>query len=78
MEGQLPKNEHLLGSLDNSSMADINGSYQQAVKEMSIIPINRKSLIWMILMLMIPFLPLLFTMYSLKDLVDKLLKVVGG
>jgi hypothetical protein len=78
MEGQLPKDEQILGSLDNSSMSDINGSYQQAVKDMSLVPINQKSLIGMILLLLIPFLPLLFTMYSLKDLVDKLLKVVGG
>jgi hypothetical protein len=78
MEGQLPESDHILGSLDNSSMADINGSYQQAVKEMSIIPINQKTLMGMILLLLIPFLPLLFTMYSLKDLVDKLMKVVGG
>jgi hypothetical protein len=78
MEGQLPKDDHILGSLDNSSMADINGSYQQAVKDMSIVPINQKSIIGMVLMLLIPFLPLLFTQYSLKDLLLSLFQVVSG
>ena len=78
MEGKLPKDEHILASLDNSSMADINGSYQQAVKDMSIVPINPKSLIGVIVILLLPFLPLLFTTYSLKDLVDKLVQVLGG
>ena len=78
MEGQLPKDDHILGSLDNSSMSDINGSYQQAVKDMSIVPINQKSIIGMVLMLLIPFLPLLFTKYSLKDLIMNLMQVVSG
>jgi len=78
MEGQLPEDDHILGSLDNSSMADINGSYQQAVKEMSVIPINRNSIVGAIVMLLVPFIPLLFTEFSLKILLSKLLQVVSG
>jgi hypothetical protein len=78
MEGNMPDDDNLLPSLDNSSMADINGSYQQAVKAMTVIPINRNALVISMLMLLIPFLPLIFTKYSLAELFSELIKVISG
>ena len=72
MEGKLPEGENILSSLDNSSMADINGSYQQAVKELELIPVNRKSLVAIMFLLLIPFTPLLFTIYSFSELISKM------
>jgi len=78
MEGKLPEKESILPSLDNSSMADLNGSYQQAVQGMQLIPISRRALVFVALMLLVPFLPLAFTMYSLGELFSKLAKIVKG
>lgn len=78
MSGEMPKDEHILGSLDNSSMADINGSYAQSIKESQSVPINRKKLISSMLFLLVPFLPLIFTVYTFGELFDKLLKVLLG
>jgi hypothetical protein len=78
MEGKMPDKESILPSMDNSSMADINGSYQQAVKGMILIPINRNSMIYIILLLLIPFTPLILTMYSFSDLISKLVSIVSG
>ena len=74
----MPDDDKLLPSLDNSSMADINGSYQQAVKAMTVIPINRNALLISMLMLLIPFFPLIFTKYSLTELFSELVKVISG
>jgi len=78
MEGNMPDDDNLLPSLDNSSMADINGSYLQAVKAMTVIPINRNALLISMLMLLIPFFPLIFTKYSLAELFSELVKVISG
>ena len=78
LEGNLPDNESILPSLDNSSMADINGSYLQAVKGMTIIPVDRKALLVCMLMLLIPFIPLIFTMFSLSELFSKLIDILAG
>lgn len=76
--GKLPESESSLGSLDNSSLADINSSYQQSVSDINIIPINLKMLISIALLLLIPFLPLLLTFYSLSELISKLTSIVFG
>jgi len=78
LEGDLPDDEKILPSNDHSSMSDINGSYQQAVKGMSIIPLNWNWIIYTILMLLIPFTPLILTMYSVSELISKLVQVVTG
>jgi hypothetical protein len=78
MEGKLPSDDNILPSLDNSSMADINTSYQQAVQGMNLIPITRNQIIYAALILMIPFIPLIFTQYSLIELLSKLAQIVTG
>lgn len=65
--GALPKDEKLLGSPDHSSLADINGAYDSVIN-MSIIPINIKMFIVSVALLLIPFIPLVFTYYSAIDL----------
>jgi len=75
MSGSMPENENILGSLDNSSMADINGAYQQSISEMSSIPINLRMMISVMLILIIPFIPLLGTMYTFGELINKLIEV---
>lgn len=67
----------LLGALDNSSLADINGSYGP-VAELKLIPIDLKFLVISFVLNIIPYLPLVFTYYSVKDLVNLLLQSVAG
>lgn len=61
--------EQLLGTLDNSSLADINGSYEP-IREMKIIPIDFRLLITSTLLILTPFIPLIFTKYSFRQVVD--------
>ncbi|AZQ61503.1 hypothetical protein EI427_04445 [Flammeovirga pectinis] len=65
--------KELVGSADPSSMCDINGSYE-FVKGMSIVPIDTRLLIVLATILLVPFLPLLSTMYSVKELFQLVVK----
>ena len=60
IEGKGKKEETLLGTMDNSSLADINGSYGP-VQDMQVIPINRKMILMSFALNLIPYLPLVFT-----------------
>lgn len=73
---QAPK-EPILGSVDNSSLSDINGGYAPAIS-MNFIPVNSKMLILSCAILLVPFVPLIFTYYSFFDLVRMVLDSVFG
>lgn len=77
IEGKGIETEELLGSVDNSSLADINGSYGP-VHEMQLSPINLKMLIMSFIMNLIPYLPLIFTYYTISDLFNDFLKTIIG
>ncbi len=67
------KIEPLLGSMDNSSLADINGSYA-SVQASQLLPINLKMLILSFVMNLLPYLPLIFTYYTPSELFQDFLK----
>ena len=67
-----PKDE-ILGALDNSSLNDITGSYS-AVMNMKVVPFNPRMFLTSFLLLCIPFVPLVFTMYSPGELFRNLIK----
>ncbi len=77
IEGKGKKEETLLGTMDNSSLADINGSYGP-VQDMQVIPINRKMILMSFALNLIPYLPLVFTYYSVPDLFNDFLKGISG
>jgi len=77
LDGPPPKDEKLLGALDNSSLNDINGSYT-FVQGTRIFPINLKMIFSSILLILLPFIPLLFTYYSGSELLNKLLGALFG
>ncbi len=66
----------IVGSPDPSSLADINGGYD-ALRYMKIIPVNYRVFGLMVLAQVLPFLPLLGTTYSLKQLVTTLIQGIG-
>ena len=78
LKGELPKDEKLLGSIDNSSLADLNGAYQQSISEMNIIPINFRWMMGTALVLLVPFLPLLGTYYSMGEFLEMMSRVIFG
>jgi hypothetical protein len=77
LNGPPPKDEKLLGALDNSSLNDINGSYT-FVQGTRIFPVNLKMLLTSMILIILPFIPLLFTYYSGSELLNKLLGALFG
>ena len=77
IDGKPVKDQSILGTLDNSSLADINGSYAP-VEEMQLSPIDLRLIAVSIIMFAVPFIPLIFTYYSFAELFDLLMKSFGG
>lgn len=75
IEGNGKAGEQLLGTMDNSSLNDINGSYG-FVKDMQFIPINTKMILLSFIMNIIPYLPLVFTYYTANELFNDFLKSI--
>lgn len=78
MGENVPEGQSILGTNDNSSMADINGTYGQSINSMSIVPINLKALLTIMILLLIPFLPLVLMQYSISEIVTKFIGIVFG
>jgi hypothetical protein len=75
LRGAAPAGEPLLGSADIQSLADLGNSYA-VVQEMRTAPFGLKDVARLALIGASPFLPLTLTIFSLEELVDRLLKVV--
>jgi hypothetical protein len=75
--GTVTPKEPLLGSVDNSSLSDINGGFGPVIN-MKIIPVNFKMLLLSCILLLVPFVPLIFTYYSFMDLFRMILKAAFG
>ena len=69
--------EAILGTMDNSSLADINGSYGP-IEEIKIIPADLMAIGRSFIMNVIPYIPLVFTYYSVAELFKLLLKSMAG
>lgn len=65
----------ILGSTDPSSMSDINTSYD-ATLGMRIIPVDFKLFIISIIIQLLPFIPLIVTVYSFRELIEMLLNSI--
>jgi len=72
-----PSNEPILGSIDNSSLSDINAAYAPVIK-MKLVPINFKMFLLSCTILLLPFIPLAFTYYSFTDLFGMIIKSAFG
>jgi len=67
----------LLGTMDNSSLADINGSYAP-VQSMKIIPLDIKLIVLSFVLNILPYIPLVFTYYSLNDLFEFFIRSIAN
>ena len=64
-------NESILGSGDIQSLADIGATYE-VVENIRVIPINLNIFLFMLIMVTIPFIPLLFLKFNIKQILEGL------
>jgi hypothetical protein len=74
LSGAVP-DEPLLGNSDEQTLADLDTNYE-SVRRMHIAPIDKPTLIMLLLAVPAPMLPLLLTMFSFHDLVLQVLSVL--
>ena len=77
IDGKPIQKEPILGALDNSSLADINGSYTP-IEEIKLFPVDLKMIIVSVFVNLIPYIPLVFTYYSFSDLFELLIASFMG
>lgn len=70
-----PPDAPLLGNADVQSLADMGSSYD-LVRGMRLVPIDSRAVIVLLLAIGIPFLPLVFTVISLPELLSRLAQVM--
>jgi hypothetical protein len=69
------RDEGLLGTADIQSLADLGGGYETA-QGMRVAPIDRATLLGLVVLVALPFVPLLFTMISGEELVRHLVQAI--
>jgi hypothetical protein len=73
--GAMPAGEPLVGSADIQSLADLDSSFA-IVREMRLAPFGRETVLRLILYIVLPFGPLVLTMFSLEELIKRLINIV--
>jgi hypothetical protein len=76
LHGRHPSGEALLGSPDIQSLADLNNSYG-VVREMAIMPIDRRTLIGLVLATLLPMVPVLLLATPADELIKTVLRLLG-
>jgi len=75
IEGRRPSDEPLVGSYDIQSLADLANSFE-VVQHIQPFPFGRPAIVAVAVYLALPILPLSLTMFSLQELVTRLVKVL--
>ena len=75
LRGGAPPDEPLVGSADIQSLADLGNSFE-VVKEMRWVPFTLSTVLQLAVTTLLPVLPLMLTMISLEELLERLLKIV--
>lgn len=75
MRGGAPPDEPFIGSADIQSLADLGNSFEVA-KEMRLAPISMQTVLQLAVATLAPVLPLMLTMISLEELVQRLLTII--
>jgi hypothetical protein len=73
--GATAQRESLLGSADIQSLADLDNSFA-IVREMRLVPFGKETIVRFIVVIALPLVPLAFTMFSLEELVKRLITVI--
>lgn len=75
ISGRNPTHEELLGTGDLQSLADLGNSYV-VIEETKTVPFSTSDVLYMALMTLAPFLPLLLFVFSLEELLDRLVNIL--
>jgi hypothetical protein len=75
LRGGAPANEPLVGSADIQSLADMGNSFE-VVKGMKLAPFTMQTVVQLAVATLLPVAPLMLTMFSLEDLLLRVLKIV--
>jgi hypothetical protein len=75
LRGGAPSDEMLLGSADIQSLADLGNSFE-VVKDMRWVPFNLPTVLHLAVTTLLPVVPLMLTMISMEELLDRLIKMV--
>ena len=75
LRGGAPKDEPLMGSADIQSMADMGNSYA-VVQSMRVTPFSVQTIVQIAVITLVPVLPLVLTMFSVEQLVGRLLQMI--
>ncbi|MFA6956559.1 MAG: hypothetical protein WC538_11875 [Thermoanaerobaculia bacterium] len=67
--------EPLLGTGDIQSLADLGNAYV-VIKEMKAVPFSRDVFVQLVMATVVPFVPLLFTMFPIEELLDRIIGAV--
>ena len=67
--------EPLLGTSDIQSLADLANSFEVASR-IRILPISKEALIRLVVLIAFPFLPLIFTMFPLSEVIRRVFKLM--
>jgi hypothetical protein len=74
-QGSKPAGEPLLGSSDIQALSDLTHSFA-VVKGMALVPFGKDTIMQFLLVIALPLVPLVFTMFSAEYLLNQLLKLV--
>ena len=75
IRGATPNDEELLGSADIQSLTDLGNSFA-VVQEMRVVPFSVKDLVRLAAITAAPLLPLTLTVFSLEELVTRVIKIL--
>jgi hypothetical protein len=70
-----PNREHILGSADIQSFADLGGNFAM-VNGIRLVPFEKEALVEFLVAIILPLAPLVFTVFSLEELIKRLLSTV--
>jgi len=73
--GQHPDDEPLIGTADIQSLADLSNSFS-IVQHIVPVPFGKESVFYLVSLIVLPLLPLLLTMFSARELLEGLMKVL--
>ncbi len=75
VDGEAPQGEELIGSADIQSLADLGNSYE-VIQEMRVVPFGLKDVARLAAATAAPLLPLALTIFSLEELVTRLIRIL--
>ena len=75
IRGAAPNDEELLGTADIQSLTDLGNSFA-VIQEMRVVPFSVKDLVRLAAITAAPLLPLTLTVFSLEELVTRVIKIL--